>query len=388
MKRRLQARWRAVLTFSAIAWVVLAVGAATTGASQQERPPAGGRETQVGDGQRPVFRTAVDLVDLDATVTDASGHFVSRLRKDDFEVFEDGKPRPVTHFTSERVPVSLGLVVDTSQSMSGARMNAAREALNQVLSELLDPRDETFLYTFSSEPVLVQAWTTRRDAVRDALRHVSPEGGTALFDATAEAVRFAETGHYRKKAVIVISDGNDTTSRTSLAKLGRLVQESDVMVYAIGIDTSLPASKRPTPPDSGQAPTPPLFPPRDPIGPGRGGIGGRPPFPGPGGRDPRGPLPPAPPRAPVDAVPRDDPADVEALRGMTDDTGGRTEIVRTADDLGPATGGIVGELSRQYYLGFTPAAPRDGRWHTIELVVKDRAYHVRARRGYVAGRPE
>src|SRR5919112_1549066 len=100
------------------------------------------------DSQSFKFRTGVELVNVNATVTDQSGRFVSGLTKDDFRVYDDEKPQPVTHFSSERVPVSLGIVLDSSGSMDGDKMVAAREALDRFLVQLLDPEDEVFLYRF------------------------------------------------------------------------------------------------------------------------------------------------------------------------------------------------------------------------------------------------
>lgn len=355
----------------------LCLGGARPGAQE----PAG--------GQRPVFRSAVDVVDLDVTVSNAEGRFVRGLKKEDFELLEDGLLRPITHFSAERVPISLGIVVDTSESMAGAPMRAARAAVARLLADLPDPRDEAFIYRFGTEPELLQGWTTHRDAVRRALDHVGTGGGTALFDATAAAVRLAATGQHRKRAVVVISDGNDTASRTGVTALGRLVQESDVIVYAIGIDAGRRSSSPstvspgwpPTQPPRVPRPSPPRIPGRGVGLPGQGGgTGGRPPYAGPA------PTPPPPPYAPADAKPEAT-VDVEALRGMTDDTGGRTEIIRSVDELEPVTAGIADELSRQYYLAYQPAAPRDGRWHSIELTVKGRSCQVRTRRGYVASPP-
>ena len=113
------------------------------------------------------------------------------------------------------------------------------------------------------------------------------------------------------------------------------------------------------------------------------------PFPIPGGRRP----PPQPPSGPMPgsrpgarAGGQDDRVNVVALRDLTDDSGGRTEIVRSPRDLDPATAGIADELSRQYYLGYAAAGPKDGRWHSIRVEVRNGGYHVRARRGYIAGK--
>ena len=119
-------------------------------------------------GQGFSFRTSVDLVSVNATVTDRNGHFVPGLRAEDFAVLEDGERQTITQFETERVPVSLGIVLDTSGSMSGEKMTAAREAIGRFV-DLLGPDDEMFLYRFDSRPMLVQGWTEdRRTLMRAA----------------------------------------------------------------------------------------------------------------------------------------------------------------------------------------------------------------------------
>jgi len=320
------------------------------------------------------FKSGVELINVTATVADASGRFVSGLRQEDFLVYEDGQPQTVTHFSAERVPVSLGIVLDTSGSMDGEKIDAARAALDRFLYELLDRDDEIFLYRFSDTPVLLQGWTSDRQQLARALGRVNPTGGTAMYDAVAEAVPLAQSGRNRKKAVVLISDGNDTSSQSSLAELKQLIRESEVLVYAIGIDgEDEPAFVRP--PQPGSFP-PPRQPPRLPI---------PRPFP-PVGRPP-GTRPPGLQAAQRPGRVRRAPSErvnVVALRDLTDDSGGRTEIVRGPRDLGPATTNIAAELSQQYYLGYPATGKKDGRWHSIRVEAKNPAYRVRARRGYIA----
>jgi Ca-activated chloride channel family protein len=339
---------------------VLLLAAATLRGQQ----PAAGEEQEQGDSFR--FRSGVELINVTATVTDASGRFVPGLRQEDFTVYEDNRPQTVTHFSSERVPVSLGVVLDTSGSMAGDKIQAARRALDRFLYDLLDKNDEIFLYRFSNDPILLQSWTSDRSLLSRALGRLVPNGGTAMYDAVSEAIPVAEGGKYVKKAILVISDGNDTSSRTTVREIQQQIRESEVMVYAIGIDgDGEPTLRRaPVPPPRIPMPIPFPFPGR-----GRGGWPSpqQPPISG-GGRN----------------APNDDRVNVVALRDMTDDSGGRTEIVRRASDLDPATAGIADELSRQYYLGYAASGVHDGRWHTIRVEVRKGNYQVRARRGYVA----
>ena len=191
-----------------------------------------------------------------------------------------------------------------------------------------------------------------------------------MYDAVAEAIPIAQSGSRRKKALLVISDGNDRNSATDIAALRQLIRETEVLIYAVGIDGESEAP--PWTRGGGQRMPPPRI--RFPL-----------PDSGPAhrrrtGRDSRYRVS----RGGSGGYSTDDRVNDAALREMTDDSGGRTEIVRDARDLGPATANIADELSRQYFLGYPPAAPKDGRWHAIRVEVRNRDYLVRARRGYVA----
>lgn len=318
------------------------------------------------------FRSGVELINVTATVTDRSGRFLAGLTKDDFTVYEDNQPVEITHFSAERSPVSLGIVLDTSGSMAGEKWNAARDAIDRFLERLDNELDDFFLYRFSGGPDLVHDWTNDRRALSWSLGRVNPNGGTAMYDAVVEAVPMAQGGQNRKKAVVVISDGNDTSSRVSVGDVKRVVRETEVLVYAVGIDgQGQPTITARRPPVGGRPPMPIPFP-----LPGGGGRGG-------GGRFPM-PMPPSYPGGGVYSSGPDDRVNVAALREMTDDSGGRTEIVRDARDLDPATANIADELSKQYYIGYPSPGHKDGRWHTIRVEVNDPSLRVRARRGYVA----
>ena len=338
---------RALVALSLATAVPLVVAA-------QQRPDPGDHEF--------VFRSGVELINVTATVTDARGRFVSGLTRDDFLVYQDGARVEVTQFNNERVPASLGIALDTSGSMEGRKMEAARKALDRFLYDLLGPDDEIFLYRFSYTPVLLQDWTVDRSRLSRAIRDVRPRGGTAMYDAVAESVPRLAEGQHRKKALLIISDGNDTNSETSVRELQRLIRESEALVYAIGIEgRSTPTGWNRRGP---KIPIPTPFP-----------------FPFPGG----GRRPPQLPTGRIQRTAnRDDRVNVTALRDLTDDSGGRTEIIRDADDLDPATAGIADELSQQYYLGYPAQTEKDGRWHSIRVEVRNSRYRVRARRGYTA----
>ena len=343
-------------SFTRLAGLSAALAAAFAAAPLAQDPAAGGDQ----GGFR--FRSGVELINVTATVTDDEGRFVPGLRKEDFRVFDDNVPMEVSHFSSDRVPVSLGIVLDTSGSMTPDKMSSARGAIERFIG-MLGGDDEMFLYRFANVPELVQGWTKDRRQMNRALGAVFAGGGTAMYDAIADAIPLAQSGQNRKKAIVVISDGNDTSSSTSVAEVRELIRQSEVMVYAIGVDGRFQGYTRGPRPPRMPIPIPlpfpgrrPQFPP--PVG-GRGGIIQR------GGSS-------------------GDRLDAGALRRVTDDTGGRTEIVREFRDLDGATARIADELSKQYYLGYASPGHNDGRWHTIRVEVGDRDLTVRARRGYTA----
>ncbi|HEY7185716.1 MAG TPA: VWA domain-containing protein [Vicinamibacterales bacterium] len=314
------------------------------------------------------FKSGVDLVNVTATVTNEDGRFVPGLRREDFSVYEDGRLQEVSHFSSDRVPVSLGLILDASGSMTPDKMSAARAAIDRLIYELLDKDDELFFVEFATHAKMTQGWTKDRQLISRAVKAVDASGGTAIYDAVAMAIPTAQAGTNRKKALLVISDGNDTNSTISASELRQRIRESEVLVYALGIDSTRSRTFEPDrPPVQLPLPIPLPFPggrrPQrfPPIGGGGGGIGGG-----------------STSRSPGDRV------NADALRFITDDTGGRTEIVRGSSGLGPATERIADELSKQYYLGYVSSAERDGRWHSIRVEVRDRRLTVRARRGYTA----
>jgi Ca-activated chloride channel family protein len=232
-----------------------------------------------------------------------------------------------------------------------------------------------FLYRFSNFPVLIQGWTRDRGDLLEPLDRLQPNGATALYDAVARAIPLAQQGQNRKKALVVISDGNDTSSHTLMRDLKEQIRQSEVLVYAVGIDSEGDDTPRRAP--TGRPPRIPFPTPRRLPTPGTGGIG----------------IPPSTPVPPIGGGSGgssgwtrafDDRVNVTALRELTDDSGGRTELIRSPRDLDPATASIADELSKQYYIGYTSPQRKDGHWHTIRVEVKGHSYRVRARRGYFA----
>ena len=336
--------------------------------------------TPAGDDAR--FRSGVDLVNVTATVTDELGRFVPGLTERDFRVFEDGEPQSITNFSNQRVPVSLGILLDTSGSMTSEKMSSARQAINRMVFDLLGPMDEFFFMQFASVPDLLQGWTNDRAAIGRALSGASASGGTAMYDAIARAIPIAADGRNEKKAILVISDGNDTNSQTTPGQLRAIIREGEVMVYALGVDGTPVSTFTPPQRRRQQPPTGPRFPV---------------PFPRPGGggrRFPGGAFPSSAPSAQIQFPPpgggqgrwaglSGERVNEDALRAITDDTGGRTEIVRGFADLDGATAHIADELSKQYFFAYDSKAKHDGRWHVIRVDMADPRLRVQIGRAHV-----
>jgi VWFA-related protein len=266
-----------------------------------------------------VFRSGVDLVYITATVADSHGRFVRDLHQEDFTILDDGKPQEIVSFNAQRVPISLGIVLDVSGSMTPDKMAAARAAITHFTNDLLDKDDELFLSTFAIRTFLRQPWTKDRDAIRRALSRVQTGPGTAIYDAIRSVLPIAGTGAYDKKALLLVSDGDDRNSRTPLKQVQDMIRTSEVLVYALGVEAD------------------------------------------------------------------HERVDAGHLRKLTDDTGGRTEIVKGFKNLDTATAKLAEELNQQYLIAYVTPHERDGRSHTIRVEVRKHGVTVRTRSGYVAG---
>src|SRR5712691_8269541 len=128
---------------------------------------------------KQTFRSGVDVTGITVSVRDADGHLVTDLARGDFDIYEDGEKQELTQFTRERVPVSLGVLLDISDSMFGRRIADARAAVDRFLFEQLDHEDEFFILAFNHKPHVLTQWTQTPTVVRDALDGLKPTGGTA-----------------------------------------------------------------------------------------------------------------------------------------------------------------------------------------------------------------
>lgn len=173
------------------------------------------------------------LVLVPVSVTDPMQRFVTGLNRDNFEVFEGAKAQRIQHFSSEDVPVSLGIILDTSGSMSD-KLERVREAVNQ-LCEVSNPQDEYFMITFADEPRLAVDFTTNTDELKKELVFTQSKGRTSLLDAIHLALRKMKNARYGRRALLILSDGGDNHSRFGEREIKGLAKESDVMIYSIGI---------------------------------------------------------------------------------------------------------------------------------------------------------
>ena len=206
----------------------------------QEQSPAENRATGYDSGGLPEFRIGVkvDLVMFYASVVDKNNHFVSGLEQNNFRVIEDGVVQKIESFAREDVPVSMGIVLDLSGSMRGKMEQVNRAAL--ALLKASNPGDEFFLIGFNDDVELLQDYTNDIDEISDALENTVVAGKTHLYDAIYLGVEKAQTGAKTKKALVVITDGNDDTSYFSLKELIVKIQESDVQVFCVGILDEMP----------------------------------------------------------------------------------------------------------------------------------------------------
>jgi Ca-activated chloride channel family protein len=171
---------------------------------------------------------------ITVTVTDPQGRYVSGLQAGDFDVYEDDEPQKVTYFnTGEKEPLSMGMLIDTSGSMT-TKIERARFALHRLI-EAIRTRDEVFIEAFSTQPRLLQDFTDSRILLTQATAYLRPNGGTALYDAILDGLRHVRQGRNAKKTLVIISDGDDMNSYSSLDQAISAARRAGVLVYAIGI---------------------------------------------------------------------------------------------------------------------------------------------------------
>jgi VWFA-related protein len=181
-----------------------------------------------------VFRTEAREVTLHATVVDERNRLITNLTKDDFTVFENGKPQKINHFHPEDFPVAVGIVIDNSGSM-----REKRDAVNKAAIDLVkasNPNDQVFVVNFNDEYYLDQEFTSDVSKLQAALEHVESRGGTALYDAIIASADYLTHSNLQRKALFVVTDGEDDASQENLEEaVHRLQQENGPVVYCIGL---------------------------------------------------------------------------------------------------------------------------------------------------------
>jgi Ca-activated chloride channel family protein len=192
------------------------------------------KEPEDPDARRePSIRVETQLVLINVTVTDPMNRFVTGLEKEHFKLTEDKSEQTITQFSSEDAPLSVGLVFDASGSM-GSKLSKSRQAAAQLF-KTANPEDEFFLVQFNNRPELVVGFTTNTEEIQNRLTFTQAKGRTALLDGVYLAMNQMKKAHNPRKAIIILSDGGDNSSRYTESEVKNLVREADVQVYAIGI---------------------------------------------------------------------------------------------------------------------------------------------------------
>jgi len=254
------------------------------------------------------IRSDVNLVLIPVTVTDPLNRFVTGLEKENFKVFEDKKQQVISQFSSEDAPLSIGILFDCSGSM-GAKLAKSREAVAQFL-KTANPEDEFYLVQFNDTADLVQPFTSSTGEIRGRLSFTQSKGLTALLDAVYLGLHEMKRARNGRKAILIISDGGDNSSRYTEGELRNLVKEADVQIYAIGIYEPLGSRSR-TPEES------------------------------------NGPA---------------------LLSELADQTGGRQYQVENTNELPDIAAKIGVELRNQYVLGYSSSnQEHDGKYRRVEV---------------------
>jgi len=281
--------------------------------------------------QQPSFRVGVDIVSLNVTVTDATQKYVTDLEQDDFQVYEDGVKQDVTLFNRTNLPIALALLVDTSASMEN-RLPIAQEAAIGFARKLR-PQDLAEVIDFDSRVIVLQSFTSKAAELESAIRKTSAGGSTSMYNAIYIALKdlkkaiATNSDEIRRQAIVVLSDGEDTSSLLPFEEVLDLAKRSETAIYAIGLrstESSSSASK--------------------------------------GFKE-------------AEFV----------LRQLSQETGGRSFFPNQIADLNGIYGQIAEELSSQYTVGYTSKNPkRDGAWRRVVVRTNRPATIARTKLGYFA----
>jgi Ca-activated chloride channel family protein len=274
---------------------------------------------------QPPVKIDVNVVLVNATVTDADGHSMTGLDKNHFHVWEDKVEQEIQYFSAEEVPASVGIVFDISSSMED-KISVARDAVMTFL-QTGSPEDEYTLIEFNSRPQITQNFTSDIAEFQNHLALVSPSGSTALYDAVYLGIQRLQHAHNPRKALLLITDGEDNHSHYTFSDVREIARESDVQIYAIGIaGYSIPTATK-------------------------GNKSGR-----------------------------------AALEELVNLTGGRVFFTTDIQKLDEISSKIAEDLRNQYVLGYVPTnSSKNGKWRKLRLKVNPFSQvSVRARSGYYA----
>jgi Ca-activated chloride channel family protein len=298
----------------------LALMLTVVGAAQAQEPTTEDKDQTI--------TVDVDLVDVHFTVSDKKGKLFTGLKREDFRVFEDGKPQPITNFSAETdLPLTIGLLVDTSGSIRDKLRFEQEAAIEFFYSTIRRRKDQGMLIAFDSGVDLLQDFTDNPEELADAVRKIRAGGGTSLYDAISLAVTERVAGQPGRKVLIVISDGDDNASRVSLTETLEVAQKNNVAIYTISTNSTANF----------------------------------------GGRDQQ----------------RGD----KILKTFAEQTGGRAFFPFKLQDLAVSFEDISEELRSQYTLAYSPTnRVRDGSYREIKVEALNRDFKVQARTGYYSPR--
>jgi Ca-activated chloride channel family protein len=289
------------------------------------------RAQDVPDQPAQTFRSAVDVVTIQASVRDARGRAISGLTSNDFEVRDNGQVRPILSLRSDRQsPLSVAILVDMSGSMRiGAKIAMARQAYDSILTQLHQDGDEAAVFTFDASLHQRHDFTRDLGTLKGALTNFEPFGTTSLFDATAAAARKLAARSGSHKAIIVLTDGIDTSSAMTAREVSGLASSIDVPVFVVATVPSLDQ------------------------------------------------------RIMLEASGRSGPSDAADLRDLAEWTGGQFMFASTFLETVVAASGLIDGLRLQYVLAIEAATGRE--WRRLDVRVRRPSTTVKARNGYFAG---
>jgi Ca-activated chloride channel family protein len=311
-------------------WLVAAVAIAASlqlvNAAGQTQPPAGRGGQQSGQ-----FKAGIEIVSLNVTVTDATAHYVTDLTQPDFAVYEDGVKQELTFFNRTNLPIALAVLLDTSASMDTKLPTAQEAAVG--FAKRLRPQDLAEIIDFDSRVMVLQNFTNNAADLEQAIHKTSAGGSTSLYNAVYIALKDLKkvvaknVDEIRRQAIVLLSDGEDTSSLLPFEEVLDLAKRSETAIYAIGLRSDeMPSS---------------------------------------GAKSFK---------------------EAEfVLRQLSQETGGRTFFPNQLSDLAGIYGQISDELSSQYTVGYTSRNPkRDGSWRRVVVRVDRPNLTARTKQGYFA----